>query len=259
MRARTLALAALLGVGFAVIGAPPSRADDATACVAASAAVQRTSRLPPRLLNAIGIVESGRIDPFRHVVAPWPWSVNANGEGHMYDSKAQAITAVLHLQAAGIDSIDVGCMQINLHHHPDAFASLDQAFDPSANTAYASRFLMSLFEHTGSWPSAAAAYHSQTPSLAAPYAARVMAIWPDAGRYGGSAGPPSITVDPDRVYTPEFRARLHADAVRLAARETAMHGRLYQAAMPSLAGQLRYLPVQHVIAQRGLDWRDAAR
>jgi hypothetical protein len=146
------ALAALLGVGFAVIGAPPSRADDATACVAASAAVQRTSRLPPRLLNAIGIVESGRIDPFRHVVAPWPWSVNANGEGHMYDSKAQAITAVLHLQAAGIDSIDVGCMQINLHHHPDAFASLDQAFDPSANTAYASRFLMSLFEHTGSWP-----------------------------------------------------------------------------------------------------------
>jgi hypothetical protein len=259
MRARALILAALLGVGLAVIGARPSLADDATACVAASAAVQRASHLPPRLLNAIGIVETGRLDPFRHVVAPWPWSVNANGEGHMYDSKAQAIAAVLHLQAAGIDSIDVGCMQINLHHHPDAFASLEEAFDPSANTIYASRFLWSLFEQTGSWPSAAAAYHSQTPSLGGPYAARVMAIWPDAGRFGGSSAPPSITVDPAGVYTPEFRARLSADAARLAAREAAMRGRMYQAAMPSLAGQWRYLPVQHITAQRGLGWRDAAR
>jgi hypothetical protein len=259
MRARTFTLAALLGFGLAVIGAPPSRGDDATACVAASAAVQRASRLPPRLLNAIGIVETGRIDPFRHVVAPWPWSVNANGEGHMYDSKAQAIAAVQQLQAAGTDSIDVGCMQINLHHHPDAFSSLEQAFDPSANTAYASRFLWSLFEQTGSWPSAAAAYHSQTPSLAGPYAARVMAIWPDAGHYGDSSVLPSVAVDSDRIYTPEFRARLRADAARLATREAAMRGRMYQAAMPSLAGRLRYLPVQHIIAQRGLGWRDAAR
>jgi hypothetical protein len=259
MRARALTLATLLGVALAFIGARPSLGDDATACVAASASVQRASPLPPRLLNAIGIVESGRVDPFRHIVAPWPWSVNANGEGHMYDSKAQAIAAVLRLQAAGIDSIDVGCMQINLHHHPDAFSSLEQAFDPSANTAYASRFLLSLFEHTRSWPSAAAAYHSQTPSLAGPYAARVMAVWPDAGRYGGSSSLPSVAVDPDRVYTPEFRARLHADAVRLATHEAAMRGRMYQAAMPSLAGQLRYLPVQHFTAQRGLGWRDAAR
>jgi hypothetical protein len=256
MHARTLALAALLGLGFA---APtPSYADDATACVAASAAVQRASRLPPRLLNAIGIVETGRVDPFRHVVAPWPWSVNANGEGHMYDSKTQAIAAVLRFKAAGIDSIDVGCMQINLLHHPDAFASLEEAFDPDVNTAYAGRFLWRLFGQTGSWPSAAAAYHSQTPSLAQPYAARVMAVWPDAGNYGGKALP-LVEVDRDHVYTTAFRARLQADAARLAAHEAAMRGRTYRAAIPSIAARLRFLPIHPLAAPHPLGWRDAAR
>jgi hypothetical protein len=240
------------------VAAAASYGDDATACVAASIAVQRASRLPPQLLHAIGIVETGRIDPVRHVLAPWPWSVDANGEGHMYDSKAQAIAAVIQLQAAGISSIDVGCMQINLYHHPDAFASLDEAFDPTANTAYAGRFLWRLFEQTGSWPSAAAAYHSQTPSLAQPYAARVMAAWPDAANYGGRAVP-SVAADPDNVYTPQFRARLLADTALRTAHEAAMRGRIYRAAMPSLVARLRFLPVQRSAAPRTLGWRDAAR
>jgi hypothetical protein len=252
-------LAALLGLGLAALApAAASYGDDATACVAASAAVQRASRLPPRLLNAIGIVETGRIDPFRHVLAPWPWSVNANGEGHMYDSKSQAIAAVLQFRAAGIDSIDVGCMQVNLHHHPDAFASLEEAFDPFANTAYAARFLAQLFEQTGSWPTAAAAYHSQTPSLGEPYEARVMAAWPDAGRYGGAALP-LVVVDPDHVLTPAFRARLRADAALRATREAAMHGRKYQAALPSLAARFRFGPVHPLTGPYPAGWRAAAR
>jgi hypothetical protein len=259
MRAHTLARAAVLGLGLAALApAAPSYGDDATACTAASAAVQRASRLPPRLLNAIGIVETGRVDPFRHVVAPWPWSVNANGEGHMYDSKAQAIAAVLRFKAGGIDSIDVGCMQISLLYHPDAFASLEEAFDPDANTAYAGRFLWRLFEQTGNWPSAAAAYHSQTPSLAQPYAARVMAVWPDAANYGGRTVA-LVEVDLDHVYTSAFRARLRADAALLAAHTAAMRGRMYQAAMPSPAAQIRFLPIHPLAATHPLGWRDAAR
>ena len=35
-------------------------------------------------------------------------------------------------------------MQINLFHHPDAFASLDAAFDPMDNIAYGADFLRRL-------------------------------------------------------------------------------------------------------------------
>jgi hypothetical protein len=34
----------------------------------------------------------------------------------------------------GIEVIDVGCMQVDLYYHPDAFA-LDAAFDPATSVA----------------------------------------------------------------------------------------------------------------------------
>jgi hypothetical protein len=222
-----IALLALIGLGLPAppAVAQPAMAGDSLACVAASAAVQRAQQLPPRLLDAIGLVETGRVDPLRHVAAPWPWSVNAQGEGRFYASKQAAMAAVAQLLADGINSIDVGCMQINLRDHPDAFASLDEAFDPGRNTAYAARFLAQLFARTGSWPKAAAAYHSQTPAIAEPYAARVMAVWPEAGRYGGGAA--ASRIDPDDALTPSFRARLLADEAARTALVAAMRGPRY--------------------------------
>jgi hypothetical protein len=228
-----LAALGLLGAREAALAAPAAMLGDAVACGAASHTVQRDAKLPPRLLDAIGIVETGRVDPIRRVVAPWPWSINANGEGHFYDSKTEAVAAARAFLAAGTDSIDVGCMQINLRDHPDAFVSLDQAFDPLSNTAYAGRFLWQLFARTGAWPKAAAAYHSQTPGIGEPYGARVMALWPDAGRYGGAALP---AIDPDDVMTPAFRSRLLADAAFRAARDAAMRGR------PKLSVKIGALP-----------------
>jgi hypothetical protein len=40
-------------------------------------------------------------------------------------------------QAAGSQSIDVGCFQVNLYYHPTAFVSLAEGFDPAANARYA--------------------------------------------------------------------------------------------------------------------------
>jgi hypothetical protein len=74
-------------------------------------------------------------------------------------------------------SIDVGCMQVNLMHHPEAFASLDDAFDPSHNAAYAGRFLTALFAGLGDWGTAIAAYHSRTPGVGEPYRDQVVATW----------------------------------------------------------------------------------
>ena len=138
---------------------------------------ERAGRLPPRLLQAIGAVESGRIDPAAGVIRPWPWTINAEGVGQFFASKALAVTAVQALLRRGVRSIDVGCMQVNLASHPTAFASLEAAFDPLANARYAAAFLQQLYSESREWPRAIAAYHSRTPVLGAEYRALVMARW----------------------------------------------------------------------------------
>lgn len=147
-------------------------------CRAAIVSAEQSFAIPTGLLGAIGQVESGRRDPLTGAYLPWPWTVDADGDGHFYPTKEAAIAAVQGFQASGIRSIDVGCMQVNLLHHPDAFASLDQAFDPASNALYAARFLSELHAQTGSWPQAAAFYHSTTPALASTYERQVMAAWP---------------------------------------------------------------------------------
>jgi Transglycosylase SLT domain len=151
-------------------------------CRAAIVTAERNFAIPTGLLGAIGQVESGRRDPTTGAYLPWPWTVDANGDGHFYPTKAAAIAAVRGFRAAGIRSIDVGCMQVNLLHHPDAFATLDEAFDPPSNAAYAAQFLRQLHDSTGSWAEAAAFYHSTTPALAYPYEREVMKAWPAALR-----------------------------------------------------------------------------
>ena len=80
-----------------------------------------------------------------------------------FASKAEAIAHVERLKAAGERNIDVGCMQINLMHHPDAFASLDEAFEPTRNVAYGARFLGALEQETSSWERAVERYHTADP------------------------------------------------------------------------------------------------
>ena len=149
-------------------------------CEAAIAAAERNAHTAPGLLAAIGVVESGRRDPATNQRRPWPWTVTAEGVGTYYPSKAEAIAAVQALQARGVSSIDVGCMQVNLQYHPDAFHSLDEAFDPGPNAAYASRFLKILYAKLADWPAAAAAYHSMTPGPNAAYAKLIAAVWSGA-------------------------------------------------------------------------------
>lgn len=149
--------------------APPSQCEDSIRGAA------RSTASPLGLMRAIGLVESGRPDS-AGAAHPWPWTINAEGKGMFFDTKAAAITAVQVLQAHGVRSIDVGCMQVNLMHHPDAFASLDEAFDPSRNAEYAGRFLRQLFQQSRDWLTAAGLYHSQTPALAIDYTRQVVAV-----------------------------------------------------------------------------------
>jgi hypothetical protein len=152
-------------------------ADPATLCETAVTTAEYVARLPPRLLGAISLTETGRVDPATGRIRPWPWTINAEGEGQFFDTRQDAVAAVKALQARGVRSIDVGCLQVNLMYHPDAFASLEQAFDPRINANYAARFLNSLYAGSKDWAAAIAAYHSETPELGDAYRVLVMARW----------------------------------------------------------------------------------
>jgi hypothetical protein len=155
----------------AVAAVPPST------CEQAGQAAEQSNGLPPGLLVAVGRAESGRWDAAAQRFSPWPWSADIDGTPRWYDSMAAAVSDIQAQNADGHHSIDVGCFQINLGWHPDAFATLQQAFDPVANANYAAAFLRGLNARLGSWPAAIVAYHSANPQLGNPYKDRVMAFW----------------------------------------------------------------------------------
>lgn len=163
-----------------------SRAGPFQRCRAAIKAAERTAGIPDNLLSAIGLVESGRTDPITGVRQSWPWTVNVAGQGYFFNTAAEAVDAVQSWQARGVQSLDVGCMQVNLMYHSKAFASLEEAFDPIANADFASRFLRELFWRTNDWRKAAAAYHSATTGIAVPYERKVLVVWHELS--GGGRG-----------------------------------------------------------------------
>jgi hypothetical protein len=166
--------------------APPVLPEPWGLCAAAIAAAERDSGMPAGLLGAIAKVETGRRAPDGSV-QPWPWSYNAAGDGRYAASQAEALQEVRAIQARGVRSIDIGCMQINLLHHPNAFPSLEAGFDPVTNIAYAVRFLRELHARTGDWNQAVAMYHSATPERGLVYQQRVMAALSGQGFVPGPA------------------------------------------------------------------------
>jgi soluble lytic murein transglycosylase-like protein len=155
-------------------------ADPASLCERAVTTVESATGLPEHLLQAISLTESGRIEPLSGRFRAWPWTINAEGQGWFFRTRQDAVAAVKGLQARGVQSIDVGCLQVNLMYHPNAFVSLDEAFDPGANARYAARFLNALYAQGKDWAHAISAYHSETPALGEPYRVLVMARWRDS-------------------------------------------------------------------------------
>jgi len=138
---------------------------------------ERAKGIPRHLLSAISLAESGRWDKNNKANVAWPWTVTSGGEGRFFDTKEEAMAEVEFLLTDGTRNIDVGCMQINLHYHADAFETLSDAFDPKTNTAYAAKFLSTLKKTTGNWIDAAGRYHSTTPKKKQRYLKKVLAFW----------------------------------------------------------------------------------
>ena len=163
------------GPGVASPDAPPEK--PTSLCARAVTATEDRLAIPGSLLAAIALAESGRWDPASQESNSWPWTVYAEGHPHYPTTKKSAIAAVRSMMARGVRNIDVGCLQINLYYHPTAFASLDEAFDPAANAAYAGDLLLRLQITHKSWSRAIAFYHSATRKYAIPYLRRVQQLW----------------------------------------------------------------------------------
>lgn len=174
----------------------------AKTCATQTFAAERDRAIPRGLLGAIALAESGRWNPAggengeNGENIAWPWTVTAKGKGNFFPTRNQAVTFVYELMADGIENIDVGCMQINLMHHADAFEDVESAFDPALNVAYGANYLMRQYASAKSWIKAAGNYHSTTPDLNRAYRDKVRKLWRSAAvlrqpRNPNSPNPPN--------------------------------------------------------------------
>jgi len=192
------ALAAALGANAPKAAETPEKASVPAAnpwqiCADFAARAETEQDLPPHLLAAISKVESGRWDSSRGALSAWPWTVTAGSDGGFFPTKAAAIAEVHALRAQGRRNIDVGCMQINLKHHPEAFTDLEDAFDPAQNVGYAADLLLRLRQEARSWTKAIAFYHSRTPKFNGPYRLKVFRAWREERHRANRAARDSAT------------------------------------------------------------------
>lgn len=148
-------------------------------------AASNISSLPSGLLGSIGLVESGHVDEDGRT-RPWPYTVDVNGNGYWFTNADAAIQFTENAIQHNAKSIDVGCFQVNLQAHPQAFSSLQEAFSPQENANYAAKYLNQLYQQYGNWSKAVGAYHSANSYFAEPYIKSVMSVWngsPEQGYY----------------------------------------------------------------------------
>ncbi len=158
--------------------APAGARTTSSLCVEAIRDVEARHRgLPEGLLHAIALTESAYRPEGLRAVVPWPWTINSPKGSFYLESRRQAVAKVEELRALGVSNIDVGCMQVNLHYHPDAFRSIDDAFHPASNVGYAARFLRDLDRDLPTMFDAVGRYHSGTPWRGQAYARKVFARW----------------------------------------------------------------------------------
>ena len=143
-------------------------------CDRAAAKASETYGVPLIVLRAITRTETGRSKGGQ--LHPWPWTVNMEGKGEWFQNQHDAQHYVARHFDRGARSFDVGCFQINYRWHGQAFSSIEEMFDPTANANYAAQFLKKLHGELGSWEHAVGSYHSRTPKYANRYLSRFRKI-----------------------------------------------------------------------------------
>jgi hypothetical protein len=151
-------------------GVAVGRSDAETCDLAAREAASRYG-IPMQLLRAMAEVESGRFGT--SAMSAWPWTLNVDGTGTHFATRAEAANRLETGLANGASNIDVGCFQISYRWHGAHFDAPADMLDPAQNADHAARFLSALHAELGDWTLAVGAYHSRSANLAAAYRNRV--------------------------------------------------------------------------------------
>lgn len=136
-------------------------------CQSIVTTVESCEHLPKGLLSAIVAVESSSM----------PWVIGVRGVSYRYHTKEEAESKINELIASGDRNFDIGCAQINYHHHKHQFKSIKEMLDPDINIRYAAKFLKQLFSESGNWNKAIAYYNSRDLSVSGAYMAKVQKAW----------------------------------------------------------------------------------
>jgi hypothetical protein len=184
---RLIFVGAVLAFASNMLARAPAAAESAgiptdQICERHIAEAEKALDIPSQLLHAIGLVESGTWNEARARSVPWPWTVYAQNRGRRFATKEEALAEVERLYAQGVRNIDVGCMQVNLRYHGEAFGSFAEMLDPAHNVAYAALLLKKLYHDARSWSLAIARYHSWTPKFSRVYHKKVTDAWGTARR-----------------------------------------------------------------------------
>ena len=141
----------------------------ASTCSEAARSAELRNGMPIGLLTAVGHVESGG----------WGWSVNGNNglPGKRFATADDALAYTGDLLGSGVRTIDIGCFQVDLRYHPEAFQRWQDGFDQDTNANAAAQILTRLHAQTGDWSRAIALYHSGDPQRGELYLQAVMNAW----------------------------------------------------------------------------------
>ncbi|MTJ81585.1 MAG: lytic transglycosylase domain-containing protein [Telmatospirillum sp.] len=168
--AATGMLAAGLGAWLSFFPAPPAWAGGpgwADGCLPFIPAAERFYGLPPGLLLAIALTESGRNG------SPYPWALNVGGQPVMAPSYQEAAALLRLPDGRPRRDVAVGCMQIHMTYHLESFNDPEWALHPKYNVWYAASFLDGLRRRYGNLSSAVAHYHASDPAAQRLYLCQV--------------------------------------------------------------------------------------
>jgi hypothetical protein len=208
---RTIFLTIIFSIAFPFANSTYASVDyelkESRKCSSVFSYFEKKYGLPGNSLHAISLHETAKKHPRHNISLVWPWTVMNNKEGKSYHFRTpnEAIRYVRMQFMMGNNNIDVGCMQINLKHHPEAFSSLNQAFSPRSNIAYGAYFLSENRKKLGSMEKAIGRYHSATEHLAAKYRYNVNKINQSMYEYNANLRKVAYSVSYNKKYLNSYR------------------------------------------------------
>lgn len=120
--------------------------------------VASASGVSPKTLYAIAMNESKRQG------RPWPWTMNVSGKSYFFPTRESAWRMADSLIVRGVNTFDIGLMQVNWKYHGDRFSNVWEALQPSINQKVAADILLEKYRQTGHPLTAVGWYHNASPS-----------------------------------------------------------------------------------------------